>query len=196
MQREPEDGTGSRHPSLGDAGSVTPPDSRTERGRCRDAAAFCFVMCIEYFRAGNALFVPFPGRKSFKCPFSAEDIPVPAALFILKMTKFHPMLYLAECYSICPYSAGKARCKIRHPMAQGGTPWHQMQRDSALFPMGVRIPIHQCCIPAHSRPHLALLKYSSLHGLMQAYRERHKPTIRKRGALLEQYNPLSKHGNR
>lgn len=32
----------SRHPSLGDAGSVTPPDSRTERGRCRDAAAFCF----------------------------------------------------------------------------------------------------------------------------------------------------------
>ena len=23
-----------------------------------------------------------------------------------------------------------------HPMAQGGTPWHQMQRDSALFPLG------------------------------------------------------------
>jgi hypothetical protein len=83
-----------------------------------------------------------------------------------------------------------------HPMAQGGTPWHQMQRDSALFPLGVRIPIHQCCIPAHSRPHLALLKYSPLHGLMQAHRERHTPTRRKRGALLEQYNPLSEHGDR
>ena len=47
LQREPEDGTGSRHPSLGDAGSVTPPDSRTERGRCRDAAAFCFVYNAE-----------------------------------------------------------------------------------------------------------------------------------------------------
>ena len=83
-----------------------------------------------------------------------------------------------------------------HPMAQGGTPWHQMQRDSALFPLGVRIPIHQCCIPAHSHPHLALLKYSPLHGLMQAHRERHTPTRRKRGALLEQYNPLSEHGDR
>ena len=35
-------GPGSRHPPIGDAGSVTPPDSQTERGRCRDAAAFCF----------------------------------------------------------------------------------------------------------------------------------------------------------
>ena len=83
-----------------------------------------------------------------------------------------------------------------HPMAQGGTPWHQMQRDSALFPLGVRIPIHQCCIPAHSRPHLPLLKYSPLHGLMQAHRERHTSTRRKRGALLEQYNLLPEHGHR
>ena len=70
-----------------------------------------------------------------------------------------------------------------HPMAQGGTPWHQMQRDSALFPLGVRIPIHQCCIPAHSRPHLALLKYSPLHGLMQAHRERTPRPAARRNTL-------------
>nr|DAY19822.1 MAG TPA: hypothetical protein [Bacteriophage sp.] len=59
MQREPEDGTGSRHPSLGDAGSVTPPDSRTERGRCRDAAAFCYVFLIDRYPAEcYALFSP------------------------------------------------------------------------------------------------------------------------------------------
>lgn len=34
------------------------------------------------------------------------------------------------------------------------------------------------------------------HGLMQAHRERHTPTRRKRGALLEQYDPLPEHGNR
>lgn len=42
LQREPEGRTGSCRPLLGDAGNVTPPDSRTERGRCRDAAAFCY----------------------------------------------------------------------------------------------------------------------------------------------------------
>ena len=54
-----------------------------------------------------------------------------------------------------------------HPMAQGGTPWRQMQRDSALFPLGVRIPIHQCCIQHHSRPHPAPLQNGNPHGLMQ-----------------------------
>ena len=48
----------------------------------------------------------------------------------------------------------------------------------------------------HRRPRLALLRYSPLHGLMQAHRERHTSTRRKRGALLEQYDPLSEHGNR
>lgn len=94
------------------------------------------------------------------------------------------------------HPAGKARCKIRHPMAQGGTPWHQMQRDSTLFRITEQIPDHQCCIPLHRSPHSALLQNGPPHGLMQAHRERHKPTSRKRGALLEQYNPLSEHGNR
>lgn len=84
----------------------------------------------------------------------------------------------------------------RHPMAQGGTPWHQMQRDSTLFRITEQIPDHQCCIPLHRSPHSALLQNGLPHGLMQAHRERHKPTSRKRGALLEQYNPLSEHGNR
>lgn len=83
-----------------------------------------------------------------------------------------------------------------HPMAQGGTPWRQMQRDSTPFRMAGRIPVHQCCIPLHRRPRSAPLQNGPPHGLMQAHRERHKPTNRKRGALLEQYNPLSEHGNR
>lgn len=82
-----------------------------------------------------------------------------------------------------------------HPMAQGGTPWHQMQRDSALFPLGVRIPVHQCCIQAHSRPRSAPLRNGSPYDLMQAHRERHKPTSRKRGALLEQYDSLPEYGH-
>lgn len=44
LQREPEDGTGSRHPSLGDAGSVTPPDSQTEKAvaEMQRPFAMCF----------------------------------------------------------------------------------------------------------------------------------------------------------
>lgn len=89
------------------------------------------------------------------------------------------MFNLAKSCSICPYSAGKARCKIRHPMAQGGTPWHQMQRDSTLFRIAEQIPNHQCCIPLHRSPHPALLQNGPPNGLMQAHRERHKPTSRK-----------------
>ena len=42
-----------------------------------------------------------------------------------------------------------------------------------------------CCIPLHRCSRSPLLKYSPLHGLMQAHRERHTSTRRKRGALLE-----------
>lgn len=41
-----------------------------------------------------------------------------------------------------------------------------------------------------------LLHATDLYTTMQAHRERHKPTSRKRGALLEQYDPLPEHGNR
>nr|DAH05616.1 MAG TPA: hypothetical protein [Bacteriophage sp.] len=66
MQREPEDGTGSRHPSLGDAGSVTPPDSRTERGRCRDAAAFCYHYGVSQTHPTGREAALYEKRKSWR----------------------------------------------------------------------------------------------------------------------------------
>ena len=116
--------------------------------------------------------------------------------FIGIVMQFHVGISAVECYSICPYYAGKTQCKPWHSTAQDGTPWCQMQRDSTLFQMAGTIPVHQCCIPLHRRTHSALLQNGLPHGLMQAHRERHTPTSRKRGALLEQYNPLSEHGNR
>ena len=116
--------------------------------------------------------------------------------FIGIVMQFHVGVSAVECYSICPYYAGKTQCKPWHSTAQDGTPWCQMQRDSTLFQMAGTIPVHQCCIPLHRRTHSAILQNGLPHGLMQAHRERHTPTSRKRGALLEQYNPLSEHGNR
>ena len=52
--------------------------------------------------------------------------------------------------------------------------------------------LHPTALPPTFGP---LAKWSP-HGLMQAHRERHTPTRRKRGALLEQYDPLPEHGHR
>lgn len=69
---------------------------------------------------------------------------------------------------------------------------HMVSRHPADFALyGEYIPLILA-----APDYVALLKYSPLHGLMQAHRERHTPTRRKRGALLEQYNPLSEHGDR
>ena len=116
--------------------------------------------------------------------------------FISAMIKFHGVFFRVGCCTVRPYMTQKSYFKSWHQITHAGTPWHQMQRDSTLFPIGVRIPVHQCCIPLHRRPHSPLLKYSPLHGLMQAHRERHTSTSRKRGALLEQYDPLPEHGHR
>lgn len=121
----------------------------------------------------------------------------PLSIFLIDVVmKFHTVTFPGGFCSICPYSAGNSSRKLRHCITLDGTPWHQMQGDSMLFRIAGRIPIHQCCILPHRRPCPAPLQNGSLHGLMQAHRERHKPTSRKRGALLEQYHPLSEHGNR
>ena len=54
-----------------------------------------------------------------------------------------------------------------------------MQKDSTRFRMAGVIPVHQCCIQQHRRPHSALLQNGPSHGLMQAHRERHKLTAGK-----------------
>ena len=131
------------------------------------------------------------------CTFSGSEI-AQMAVFYGRYSSFSDILvhFQDDKISLNVQSCECHLCKIRHPMAQGGTPWHQMQRDSTLFRITEQIPDHQCCIPLHRSPHSALLQNGPPHGLMQAHRERHKPTSRKRGALLEQYNPLSEHGNR
>lgn len=53
--------------------------------------------------------------------------------------------------------------------------------------------MRQALTAAHARPPL---QNGLPHGLMQAHRERHTSTRRKRGALLEQYDPLPEHGHR
>ena len=116
--------------------------------------------------------------------------------FISVMIKFHGTFFRVGCCTVRPYMTQKSYFKSWHQITQDGTPWHQMQRDSTLYRIAEKIPVHQCCIPLHRRPHSALLKYRPLHGLMQAHRERHTPTRKKRGALLEQYDSLPEHGHR
>ena len=119
------------------------------------------------------------------------------SIFLIDVVmKFHTAAFLVGFCSICPYSAGNSSRKLWHCITLDDAPWHQMQRDFTPFKIAGRIPVHQCCIPQHRRSRSAPLQNSPPHGLMQAHRERHKPTSRKRGALLEQYHPLSEHGNR
>lgn len=78
----------------------------------------------------------------------------------------------------------------RHPMAPDAKRFHAVpnnrtdSRSSMLHPTAPP--------PTFGPP----LKNGLPHGLMQSHRERHTPTRRKRGALLEQYDPLPEHGNR
>lgn len=132
------------------------------------------------FRQRPFAFRIFPHRKCAGlvslwgfCTFSGSEI-ARMAVFCGRYSSFGDILAhfqddkislnVLSCEMLLHLSIFRRESPVQdmHPMAQGGTPWHQMQRDSTSFRIAGAIPVHQCCIPLHRRPRSApLAKWSA-----------------------------------